>query len=119
MHKRILVCDDDDGILDVVQLVLEDQGYEVLTYSNSEDIVDKIDAAQPHLILLDLWMPIISGEEIAYALRKRPSTCAIPIVIFSASHDTERVWRETGADAYLLKPFDIDELEQVVADHVR
>ena len=116
--KKVLICDDDDGIVEVIKIVLEEKGYKVETLGSSEDVVEKINKVKPSLILLDLWMPHLTGQEIAVELRKDPITRNIPIVIISASSNTKRISQDIKASDCLLKPFDIDDLEKVVEKYL-
>lgn len=118
MKKRILVCDDDEGILDICKIVLQDKGYEVLTTDGFDEICKFAIKTSPDLILLDLWMPGIGGKETAKILKRNLNTSSIPIVIISASKDAARDATEAGADACLNKPFDIMELERTVARYL-
>jgi DNA-binding response OmpR family regulator len=116
--KKVLICDDDDGIVDVAQIILQERGYTVQTLTQSGDIFDKVKSFDPNLILLDLWMPEMNGEEITRSLKANTNTQHIPIVIVSASRDTEKVARKVGADDFISKPFDIIELEEKVARNI-
>jgi len=114
MVKKILICDDDEGIVDVAGIVLRDAGYDVTTITTSEKIFSVVDKLQPDMILLDLWMPNISGEEITLHLKNQDRTKHIPIVIVSASRKTEHIALKVGADDFMCKPFDIEQLEEIV-----
>lgn len=118
MNKTIVVCDDDEGILEVVKIVLEDKGYNVVPLSNPEKVTDTIKKVNPDLVLLDLWMPILNGDTITKSLKQNSETKDIPVIIVSANKDTSAIAKETGADSFLCKPFNIDELEQVVEKHL-
>jgi CheY-like chemotaxis protein len=119
MKKYILACDDDVGIAEVIRIVLEDKGYEIKTTSNSEEVYALIEERQPDLILLDLWMPGLRGEEIVTKLKNDKKTENIPIIIISASRETEIIAKQTGANTYLNKPFDIDKLEEIVDKYIQ
>lgn len=108
--KKILVCDDDKGILEVLRIILENNDYEVETVSNGRGIEKKVKAYKPDLILLDIWMPGIEGKEITKLLKRDRATGNIPLVIISALNDTDKIAREVGADDFLVKPFDINVL---------
>lgn len=108
--RKILVCDDDDGILDMLSLVLNNKGYDVTTEIHSISIYNKIEEIKPDLLLLDLWMPRLNGEEILKTLKKNQHTKALPIVVMSASRDGAEIAKRSGADDYLEKPFDIKNL---------
>jgi len=115
-HKKyILVCDDDAGIVDVATLILEEQGYEVATASRGEEVLTAIQDPRPDLVILDLWMPGITGDKITQRLKQNSDTASIPVIIFSANRDTQKIATEVGANACISKPFDISELEEKVA----
>ncbi|QQS44704.1 response regulator [Candidatus Roizmanbacteria bacterium] len=108
------MCDDDEGIVDVAGIVLRDAGYDVTTVTVSEQIFSVINNVKPDIILLDLWMPNLSGEKIAEQLKQQKKTKDIPVIIMSASRKTEQTARRAGADDFICKPFDIEELEEIV-----
>lgn len=114
MQTKILICDDDEGIVDVASIVLKDAGYDVTTVTASETIFSIIDEIHPDIILLDLWMPNLSGEKIAEQLKSQKKTKDIPVIIMSASRKTEHAAMKTGADGFICKPFNIEELEEIV-----
>lgn len=101
--------------MDVAGIVLTDAGYDVTTLIHSKDIFSLISYTDPPaLILLDLWMPQLSGQEITQRLKADDRLKDIPVVILSASRKTEGIAKKIGADDFMCKPFDIEELEQVV-----
>lgn len=115
---RILVCDDDDGILDMLAMVLHNKGFEVTTEIHSTNIYQTLNEVKPDLLLLDLWMPKLNGEEILKTLKEKSDTKALPVVIMSASRDGAEVAKRFGADDYLAKPFDIQNLMTKIQAHV-
>lgn len=114
---RILVCDD-DGILDMLSMVLHNIGYDVITEIHSINLYNKLDEVKPDLLLLDLWMPKLSGEEILQNLKMKEDTKSIPVVVMSASRDGAEVAKRFGADDYLAKPFDIKNLVTKIKAHI-
>lgn len=110
IKKKIIVCDDDEGILDMMSLVLESDTLEVITESNSLNLQELIAKQHPDLLLLDLWMPVLSGDLILRQLREQEATKKLPVIVISASRDGEQIARENGATGFLAKPFDVDEL---------
>lgn len=118
MSKKILVADDDPAIVDSIQMILEDEGYEVDTTVNGEAVY-KMEKDYPHLLLLDIWMSGQDGREICKYLKKNPHTKHIPIVMISASREIEKSAKESGADDFLAKPFDIDDLLEKVKKNLR
>jgi CheY-like chemotaxis protein len=113
---RVLVVDDDDVIRQLITVNLELEGFEVATAVDGQDCLDKVKAVQPDVITLDIMMPRLDGWEAAGRLRADPETAGIKVVLLSAraqEADLERGSR-IGVDAYLTKPFDPDELIEVV-----
>ncbi|WP_238381738.1 response regulator [Mucilaginibacter pedocola] len=109
-NKTILICDDDEGILDMLELILEETGYRIIPVKNSLLIYEEIEKQSPDLILLDLWMPVLSGDQVLRTLRKNPETNNIPVIVISASREGQRIANEAGADDFIAKPFDLDQL---------
>lgn len=107
--KTILVADDDEAIVEAMQMLLEDDGYNVITTLNGKE-VKMLCGKKPDMIFLDIWMSGIDGKTICKDLKKDPVTSHIPIVMFSANRDTEEISLECGADDFILKPFEIDDL---------
>jgi DNA-binding response OmpR family regulator len=107
--KKILIADDDQGILDATRLILEYEGYKVQVVCDG-DSVRNLNSNFPDLILLDIWLSGTHGGEIAKYLKSHYATKKIPIIMFSANRDIEKISKEAGADDYLIKPFDIDVL---------
>lgn len=108
--KKVLICDDDEGVLDMLELMLEDSGFSTVAVKNSLQIYEEIRNARPDLVVLDLWMPVLSGDQVLRALRNNPDTKNLPVIVISASREGERIAREAGASGFIAKPFDIDQL---------
>lgn len=109
IKKKILVADDDPAICDSLQFMLEEEGYEVVTTVNGETIYT-MEKEFPDLLLLDIWMSGQDGREICKYLKKKELTKDIPIIMLSASRDIEKAARDSGADDFLPKPFQMEEL---------
>ena len=112
--KKVLICDDDEGIVDVMKIILENKGYKVKVCANESLIFKIISKEKPDVLLLDLWMPHLSGEEITKRLKKNDATKSIKVIIISAHRFAAKIAKEIKADDYLLKPFDIYDLEKKV-----
>jgi len=106
---RILVVEDEQRILNFLSSKLKASGYEVLTASNGLEGLEQAQAQEPHLIVLDLLMPKMDGLEMLKELR---SFSAVPVIILTAKGaDADRIkGLQLGADDYLPKPFNPDEL---------
>lgn len=102
--KRILVVDDEIKIIEVVKSYLENSGYTVYSAFNGNQAIKMYEKADPSLIILDLMLPDISGEEICRTIRKRSS---VPIIMLTAKVEEEDVLKglDIGADDYVTKPF--------------
>lgn len=114
--KRVMIVDDDPDALALMENILRDEGYELITVSNATEVGLKAAQLLPDLILLDFLMPEINGFEVCKALRENELTRSIPIMAvtcLSKEDDIERIF-ECGADEYLAKPFKVDQLQEKV-----
>lgn len=109
----IVVADDDQSILDATTLLLEYEGYTVIPISEG-DIVHKIATLQPDVVLLDIWLSGMNGGELTKALKADNLSKNIPIILFSANRDIKKIAEASGADDYLIKPFNLSELLEKV-----
>lgn len=109
--RRILAVDDDSDILEVIQYILEDSGYEVETLTDGHQLLDKIKENQPDLILLDIMLGTLDGRDLCRSIKANKETHGIPVILISASHDVSNSLNQIGApNDYIAKPFDIDVL---------
>lgn len=109
LKKKVLVVDDDHGILNILQVMLEDEGYEVIK-NNGQNALEEISKNLPDLILLDVWLPNNDGGKLSRILKSHPKTKNIPIILISAVSDSIKVIRESRADDFLAKPFNMYDL---------
>lgn len=117
MSRKILIIDDDASILQVSRIILEEAGHKV-SVDDGKNIFEKIQLDRPDLILLDIRLAGLDGREIGKKLKSQDSTRDIPIVVLSASFNIEEIVKQAKADDYLKKPFDIDDLEQIVMKYL-
>lgn len=115
-QKKILIFDDDPYVLEIYSIVLEDLGYTINQSSTSHDVLEKVATYQPDLILMDNWIPEIGGIAATQLLKTHPKFSNIPVVLVSANSEIETLAKRALADAFLPKPFDLDKLEQLIAD---
>lgn len=114
--KKILIVDDDAGILEAVRIILENEGYDVFSASSGDYFKEEFKtAARPDLILLDMLLSGMDGREICQNLKQNPESADIPIVMFSAHPNAEATVKKAGADAFLSKPFNISDLKKTIA----
>jgi len=116
--RRIMIADDDPSILDALQQIFESEGYEVETSVDGETVA-KIHEFCPDLLLLDIWMSGIDGRDICKKLKSQPKTQHIPIIMISANNDTKGIAKAVGADDFIAKPFDMQDLLAKVAQHIK
>lgn len=115
--RKILVADDDEGILDALQLFLEDVGYEVETAINGATLRD-FPGGLPDLLLLDIWMSGWNGRDICIALKSNEATSHLPIILVSANKETGKMASEAGANDFITKPFDLDDLLHKIEQYI-
>jgi DNA-binding response OmpR family regulator len=114
----ILVIDDDPEIRELLAIALCDEGYEVGTAASANSALDLIRTRHPDLVLVDLWLRGQSGENFVQGYRALPEASAA-VVLLSAAPDLEEAASVTGADRYLSKPFDLDDLLQTLDELLR
>ncbi|MBW7673945.1 response regulator [Chryseobacterium chendengshani] len=118
-NRKIMVCDDDQGILDVLQMLLESEGYDVYTEINSTNLIKEIKTQLPDLLLLDLWMPVLSGDQVLKAIRATQEFKTLPVIVLSASVDGSSIASNAGATDFVPKPFDMDDLIAKIKELLR
>jgi CheY-like chemotaxis protein len=118
--RRILILDDSTIALEMEKVVLEDRGYKVATATNLLEFEAQLERFQPEIILTDLVMPDISGQDIVRILKQDFHTEKIPIILFSSKPDEElaEIAEQSGADGHLSKSRGIDELGAMVDEMV-
>ena len=111
-NKKVLVVDDDPGMRELLQSILATEGVEVFTAIDGEDGIQKAFELKPDLILLDIGMPNVDGLTFCKAVQTISDTRKIPIIIITGQTYRNRVpaCLKAGADDFLVKPLQIDEL---------
>ena len=115
---RVLVVDDDEVIRRLIAVNLQLEGFEVETAVDGQDCLDRVTDIAPDVITLDVMMPRLDGWETAVRLRRSPDTAHIKVVLITAraQEDDKARGARVGADAYLTKPFDPNEMIRVVRE---
>ncbi len=119
MSKRILIAEDDEAILEVLRIILENEGYKIIATDTDHGIKKAIKETPPDLMLLDIWLSGYDGGKIAKEMKIDKDTKHIPIIMLSANNDTEKIAKEVGAEGFLQKPFDIADLLAIVHKHTK
>lgn len=115
---RVLVADDDADILQIVEVVLALKGFEVKPVSRGEDILQEAAAFKPDVILLDVNLSGQDGMRICKELKSHLHGFRhIPVILFSAMYNLTEKLSECGADDFLAKPFDNDQLVDIILKH--
>ncbi len=117
--KKILVVDDDPDILDALQFMLEDAGYKVTTTEKGEyaENLHDINSGLPDVIILDVLLSGKDGRLICQKLKGQDETMYVPIIMISAHPDARQSVKAVGADDFVAKPFDMDELLAKIAKY--
>jgi CheY-like chemotaxis protein len=111
----VLVVEDDEDIRETLVEILEDEGYHATGAANGRDALERLrSAAFPHLILLDLMMPVMNGWEFRSEQQRDPVLAAIPVVVVSGVDNVPEKAASLDAAAYLAKPIEIKTLLDLV-----
>lgn len=113
-NRKIIIFDDDEDILSICTYVLEEQGWEVHTFTNCNSVTERVAEITPIVILMDNRIPDSGGIEATQKLKNSASLKDIPVVYFSADSDIQSLATHAGAEAFLAKPFDLGELETII-----
>ena|ERR1041385_513714 len=116
--KTVLLVDDESPWLEVISMALEDEAFKVITADSGEAALKKLKSRKPDLILSDVRMPNMNGFDLYEKVRSNPKLKKIPYVFMSSldDYDAKRVAQELGADDYVAKPFDTNEVKTIVLD---
>lgn len=119
--KTILCVDDSPTALHSLTTALTDGGYQVVTAADGEEALLKAVESAPDLVLLDVVLPKRNGFQVCRLLKNSPATCDIKVfLVTSKTQDADRYWGiRQGADAYLTKPFSVDDLLRAVKEHLQ
>jgi CheY-like chemotaxis protein len=117
MRKKILIAEDDPDIGDMVQLILEEAGYEVELQADGQ-VVQEMQEPFPDLLFLDIRLAGTDGWTICRQLKGNPATHHIPIILLSAQSGIQNIARDAGAETFLAKPFEMEELLALAAHYL-
>jgi two-component system, chemotaxis family, chemotaxis protein CheY len=112
--QHILIVDDDPDIRNVVADILAMSHYTVRMANNGLEALNEVRKQRPAMVLLDLMMPIMDGWEFLRRLKREPPQVQVPVAVMSAARDAGAVSDELGAQAFLPKPFELDDVLTVV-----
>ncbi len=114
--QKILVVDDEPNIRQLVSRLLAED-YIVIEATDGKEAVNTAFEQQPNLILMDIMMPNVDGYTACYTIKSNPATRAIPVVMLTGvGHElNKKLSQQFGADAYITKPFGLQELKDIIA----
>ena len=116
MQKRILIAEDDTNILISLEFLMRQAGHDIRTAINGQDALNIAREFRPHLVLLDIMLPLKNGFEVCEAMRALPELAGMNIIMLSAKGRDSEIAKgyALGADAYITKPFATRELTDTV-----
>ena len=114
--RRVLVVEDDAAIRSLLDSALTDEGYEVRTAEHGGAALEILELWSPHVILLDLMMPVLDGWRFRARQVANTSWAAIPVIVLSAAYEVSNQAQIMAVAAFIAKPFDLDDLLATVGD---
>lgn len=117
-NQKVFIFDDNVEILELCTEILNDMGCEVKTSPTTSDVEEQVTEFMPDLILMDNWLPDISGVEATKLIKANDDLKHIPVIYFSANSNIGELAALAGADEYLAKPFDIAQFEEMILKYV-
>jgi CheY-like chemotaxis protein len=114
----IMVVEDHADLREMLTVLLESEGFGVLTAVNGAEALQRLEEVRPSLILLDLMMPVMSGDEFRERQLADPRYRDVPVICMTAAHDGRERARRLRADEYFQKPLDFEQLMSVVRARV-
>lgn len=111
--KRLLIVDDELAIVEALQDILSVEGYDVVTAFNGAEGLQRMTAAKPDLVLLDLMMPVMDGREMLRRMREDATLRDVPVVVMSAGRISDEERRSSAR--FLAKPFELDLLLETIS----
>lgn len=111
---KILVVDDDSGIGEMLKTLLEFYGYEVIVTEKPDEAEKLIENHEIDLVILDMLISGVNGTDVCARLRANEPTADIPVLMMSALHDAGKKCKKAGANDFIAKPFEMDDLQEKI-----
>jgi DNA-binding response OmpR family regulator len=106
---KIVVIEDNPDIVDVVDYILSGNGHEMISCKDGS-IAAKLDNINPDLVFIDEYLPVKRGSDICKHIKANPRLKHLPVILISTIPHLEKIATQSGADAYLEKPFELNDL---------
>jgi DNA-binding response OmpR family regulator len=111
--KKLLIIENDRDTLDVIGVILEDNGFEVVE-SQKKISLQEIERINADVIVIDHLLDDGLGSDLCLEIKSNPATKNAPVILYSASYKIEQLAKDNGADAFIAKPFDLDSFLEIV-----
>ncbi|MFD2743552.1 MULTISPECIES: response regulator [Sphingobacterium] len=115
MRKKVLIFEDDPATAEFSGILAEQLGFDTAYRTTTANVITDVIQESPDLVIMDNWIAGEGGYKSIELLKANPSTAHIPIVFYSAGNDFAQIAHGSKADAYLVKPFDIGEFEEIIS----
>ena len=113
-----MIFDDDTEIFTILDYIVQDNGWQLQCRINCDNLLEEVRVVKPDLILMDNRIPETGGIVATQALKKEEDLKDIPVIYFSATNNIEKLAAQAGADSFIAKPFDLDDLERVIKSYL-
>ena len=110
MKSKVLIIDDDSSVLDILNVWLSEEGFEVLGVTGTNDIIELVNVVEPDVVLLDYLLQGYTGGDLCRQIKACSKYRNLPVVIFSALNENTITQEQLNCDAYIAKPFDLYQL---------
>ncbi|PWS33824.1 response regulator [Pedobacter paludis] len=118
MQDTILIIEDDESILEAIQMILEAEGYHVMS-SNSGEILQQFVDEFPNLLIIDEYLPFERGSEICKRIKLQEETANTPVLLLSGHAKIAEIAQKCGADGYIEKPFNLLSFIEIIDQHLK
>lgn len=118
MPKRILIADDDKGLVKLVGSFLQKEGYEIIAAFDGAEALRKMQTKPPDLVLLDVVMPGVNGYTFVLEVKKFKSEVPVPIIVLTCKDQLEDMFKAEGVKEYIVKPFECRDLLEKIKKYI-
>lgn len=118
MNKKILVIDDDPGLIKMVNSFLSAHSFDVIAATDGDEGIAKLKSEKPDLIVLDVQMPKMNGYTFVHEIKKIPTAVNIPILVLTAKQGMAEIFKVEGVKEYITKPFSMEKLLEHVKKYL-
>jgi len=112
--KKILILDDNEDILEMIQEAMLSEGYEAVSIAATDDIIQSLHDSGADMLLIDYLLPGVNGGDLCHQVKSHPATAHLPVIMLSAYPRVLNSLGNYGSDAFIAKPFSLEELTDTV-----